>query len=98
MLVAERPVVAQRLRQFSGGLTSGSILLSLAQVRFCSGFAKGPSHGTSHSLTIFALFLLIGMLLMLEIGRRIGVRRRPKESEESGAALARSGAVFAYLA
>jgi hypothetical protein len=46
----------------------------------------------------FALFLLIGMLLMLEIGRRIGVRRRPKESEgERGSLGTVEGAVFALF-
>jgi len=32
---------------------------------------------------VFAVFLLIGMLLLLEIGRRVRVRRRSKESEAS---------------
>jgi hypothetical protein len=46
----------------------------------------------------FALFLLIGMLVMLEIGRRIGVMRRPKESEgERGGLGTVEGAVFALF-
>ena len=45
---------------------------------------------------LFALLLLIGMLLLLEIGRRYGVRRRPKESEsERGGLGTVEGAVFA---
>jgi len=47
---------------------------------------------------LFALFLLIGMLLMLETGRRLGVRRRPKESEGERAGLGTvEGAVFALF-
>lgn len=47
---------------------------------------------------IFALLLLIGMLLMLETGRRLGVRRRPKESEgERGGLGTVEGAVFALF-
>lgn len=46
----------------------------------------------------FALLLLIGMLFLLEIGRRLGVRRRPKESEgERGALGTVEGAVFALF-
>ena len=47
---------------------------------------------------LFALLLLIGMLLMLETGRRLGVRRRPKESEGERAGLGTvEGAVFALF-
>jgi hypothetical protein len=47
---------------------------------------------------LFALLLLIGMLLMLEIGRRLGVRRRPKESEgERGGLGTVEGAIFALF-
>jgi len=30
---------------------------------------------------LYALLLFFGMLILLEAGRRLGVRRRPKESE-----------------
>jgi len=44
---------------------------------------------------LFALLLLIGMLLFLEIGRRAGVKRRAKESEgERGGLGTVEGAVF----
>jgi hypothetical protein len=47
---------------------------------------------------LFALLLLIGMLLLLEIGRRLGVRRRPKELEGNGGGLSTvEGAVFALF-
>jgi hypothetical protein len=47
---------------------------------------------------LFALILLIGMLLLLEVGRRLGVRRRPKESEgERGGLSTVEGAVFALF-
>jgi len=47
---------------------------------------------------LFALLLLIGMLLLLEIGRRLGVRRRPRESEgERGGLGTVEGAVFALF-
>jgi hypothetical protein len=47
---------------------------------------------------LFALLLLIGMLLMLEVGRGFGVRRRPKESEgERGGLGTVEGAVFALF-
>jgi hypothetical protein len=47
---------------------------------------------------IFAVLLLVGMLLMLEVGRRSGVRRRPKESEgERGGLGTVEGAVFALF-
>ncbi|HKV79718.1 MAG TPA: hypothetical protein VJP02_16330 [Candidatus Sulfotelmatobacter sp.] len=47
---------------------------------------------------LYAVLLLIGMLLMLEIGRRLGVRRRPKESEgERGGLGTVEGAVFALF-
>jgi hypothetical protein len=47
---------------------------------------------------LFALLLFIGMLLMLEIGRWFGIRRRPKESEgERGGLGTVEGAVFALF-
>src|SRR5262245_16378382 len=47
---------------------------------------------------LFGLVLLTGMLIMLEIGRRLGVRRRPKESEgERGGLGTVEGAVFALF-
>lgn len=47
---------------------------------------------------LFALILLIGMLLLLEVGRRHGVRRRPNESEgERGGLGTVEGAVFALF-
>jgi hypothetical protein len=47
---------------------------------------------------LYAVLLLIGMLLMLESGRRLGVRRRPKESEgERGGLGTVEGAVFALF-
>ena len=47
---------------------------------------------------LFALLLLIGMLIMLEIGRWFGVRRRPNESEgERGGLGTVEGAVFALF-
>lgn len=47
---------------------------------------------------LFTLVLFIGMLLLLEVGRRLGVRRRPKESEgERGGLGIVEGAVFALF-
>ena len=47
---------------------------------------------------LFALALFIGMLLLLETGRRLGVRRRPKESEGERSGLSTvEGAVFALF-
>src|SRR6267142_802296 len=47
---------------------------------------------------VFALFLLIGMLLLLEIGRRVRVRRRSKESEGEQSGLSTvEGAIFALF-
>ena len=47
---------------------------------------------------LFVLLLLIGMLLLLEVGRRLGVRRRPKETEgERGGLGTVEGAVFALF-
>jgi hypothetical protein len=47
---------------------------------------------------LFALLLLIGMVVLLEVGRRLGVRRRPKESEgERGGLGTVEGAVFALF-
>jgi hypothetical protein len=46
----------------------------------------------------FALLLLVGMLILLETGRRLGIRRRPKESEGERSSLsAVEGAVFALF-
>ena len=47
---------------------------------------------------LFGLLLLIGMLFLLEIGRRLGVRRRPKELEGDRDSLSTiEGAVFALF-
>jgi len=47
---------------------------------------------------LFALLLFVGMLVLLETGRRIGIRRRPKESEgERGGLGTVEGAVFALF-
>jgi hypothetical protein len=47
---------------------------------------------------LFALVLFFGMLFLLEFGRRIGVKRRPKESEgERGGLSTVEGAVFALF-
>jgi len=47
---------------------------------------------------VFAVLLLMGMLLMLEVGRYSGVRRRPKESEGERSGLGTvEGAVFALF-
>src|SRR5712671_832424 len=47
---------------------------------------------------LFAVLLFIGMLLLLETGRRFGVRRRPRESEgERGGLGTVEGAVFALF-
>ena len=47
---------------------------------------------------LFALFLLIGMLILLEVGRRFGIRRRPQETEgERGGLGTVEGAVFALF-
>jgi hypothetical protein len=47
---------------------------------------------------LFSLLLLIGMLLLMEIGRRLGVRRRPKEAEGKRGGLGTvEGAVFAMF-
>jgi hypothetical protein len=47
---------------------------------------------------LYAVLLFVGMLLLLEIGRRLGVRRRPKESEgERGSLGTIEGAVFALF-
>jgi hypothetical protein len=44
---------------------------------------------------LFALLLFLGMLILLETGRRLGVRRRPKESEAERSSLGTvEGAVF----
>ena len=46
----------------------------------------------------YALLLFAGMLLLLEAGRRLGLRRRPKESEgERGSLGTIEGAVFALF-
>ena len=50
------------------------------------------------SAVLFAVLLFLGILIMLEIGRRFGVRRRPKESEgERGNLGTVEGAVFALF-
>ena len=50
------------------------------------------------SPVLFSVLLFVGMLILLEIGRRIGVRRRPKESEgERGSLGTVEGAVFALF-
>ena len=47
---------------------------------------------------LFALLLFVGMLALIETGRRFGVRRRPKESEgERGGLGTVEGAVFALF-
>jgi hypothetical protein len=47
---------------------------------------------------IYAVLLFIGMLVLLETGRRLGVRRRPKEVEgERGNLGTIEGAVFALF-
>jgi hypothetical protein len=47
---------------------------------------------------LFSLLLFIGMLALLEVGRRLGIRRRPKESEgERGSLGTIEGAVFALF-
>jgi len=47
---------------------------------------------------LFAILLFSGMLLMLEIGRRLAIRRRPRESEgERGSLSTIEGAVFALF-
>ena len=47
---------------------------------------------------VFTLLLFAGMLTMLEAGRRLGIRRRPKESEGERASLSTiEGAVFALF-
>jgi hypothetical protein len=47
---------------------------------------------------LFAVLFFVGMLLLLETGRRLGIRRRPKESEgERGSLGTVEGAVFALF-
>jgi hypothetical protein len=47
---------------------------------------------------LFAVLLFGGMLLMLEVGRRLGIRRRPTESEgERGSLGTVEGAMFALF-
>jgi len=47
---------------------------------------------------LFAVLLFGGMLIMLEAGRRLGIRRRPKESEgERGSLGTIEGAMFALF-
>jgi hypothetical protein len=59
---------------------------------------RSAACGTPIPAPLFALLLLIGMLFLLEIGRRFGVRRRPKESEgERGGLGTVEGAVFALF-
>src|SRR4051794_31150929 len=50
------------------------------------------------SPVLFAICLFFGMLILLEAGRRLGVNRRPKESEgERGSLGTVEGAVFALF-
>jgi len=50
------------------------------------------------SPVLFSVLLFFGMLILLETGRRIGVKRRPKESEgERGSLGTVEGAVFALF-
>ena len=50
------------------------------------------------SPVLFSVLLFVGMLILLETGRRLGVRRRPKESEgERGSLGTVEGAVFALF-
>ena len=50
------------------------------------------------SALLFAVLLFGGMLILLEIGRRLGIKRRPKESEgERGSLGTIEGAMFALL-
>jgi hypothetical protein len=50
------------------------------------------------SAHLFALLLFVGMVAMIEIGRIIGVRRRPQESEGERSNLgAVEGAVLALF-
>jgi hypothetical protein len=47
---------------------------------------------------LFAVLLFVGMLTLLETGRRLGIRRRPRESEgERGSLGTIEGAVFALF-
>jgi hypothetical protein len=47
---------------------------------------------------LFALLLFVGMLVMLEVGRRLGIRRRPVESDgERGSLGTIEGAMFALF-
>jgi hypothetical protein len=47
---------------------------------------------------LFSVLLFVGMMILLETGRRIGVKRRPKESEgERGSLGTVEGAVFALF-
>ena len=50
------------------------------------------------SALLYAVLLFFGMLILLEAGRRLGIRRRPKESEgERGSLGTVEGAVFALF-
>jgi hypothetical protein len=47
---------------------------------------------------LFAVLLFLGMLILLETGRRVGVRRRSRESEgERGSLGTIEGAIFALF-
>lgn len=47
---------------------------------------------------LFSILLFVGMLVLLELGRRLGIRRRPKEGEgERGSLSTVEGAVFALF-
>jgi len=45
----------------------------------------------------FAVLLFLGMLVLLEAGRRLGLRRRPAEADDRGGLGAIEGAVFALF-
>src|SRR5258707_5551570 len=64
-----------------------------------SGFAKGaPPMEPPIPALLFALVLFIGMLVLMELGRRFGIKRRPKESEgERGGLGTVEGAGFALF-
>src|SRR5579863_757144 len=50
------------------------------------------------SSLLFAVLLFCGMMIMLEVGRRFGIRRRPKESEDERGSLGTiEGAMFALF-
>jgi hypothetical protein len=47
------------------------------------------------SPVIFSIVLFFGMLLLLETGRRVGIKRRPKETDDQRGGLGTiEGAIF----